>query len=458
MSVLLVDTGDFVLQLANAFKADRKKLIILCQNMKVTEQLFNKGYSVINASPFAKSSYRQIDFSELSEIIIGAKNIKKAKQILDFLNSRRKASSQLILALKDSVLNPEDEKEIEANKIISIPDLVSKDFFIELGKYNKRRNVEKLFSNIADGDNVLIVSHDNPDPDSIASSMALKYLLKKAKKVNVTIGYGGNVGRSENTNMLELLKIKMFTFDQINLNKINKVAMIETAPDGTTSYRGKIAPCIIIDHHPHRGQYNSAFVDIRPEIGANSTILTEYFIYSRYKMTKQIATALLYAIKTDTMSFNRGITSSDIEAFSYLYNLADLNLLKKIEQPSLSLEEFEAFGKATLKKKVVKGVLFSDIGEVKDREIIPQIADFCLELKGIKIAVVIGTINENLFLSARNKDIKIDAGKLLKKAFEELGSAGGHKLMAAAELKMSKLPKSRKEINSFIIENIIGNL
>ena len=152
--------------------------------------------------------------------------------------------------------------------------------------------------------------------------------------------------------MIELLNIRMKPLKDIRGKKFDKVAMVETYPGGNNSFYENIMPAIVIDHHPHKKKYNAPYVDLKTDIGANSTIITGYFIYSRYKMNKKVATALLYAIKTDTMSLNRGSTASDIEAFSYLYTKADINLLKKIEQPSLSSDEFDEIGRASCRERV----------------------------------------------------------------------------------------------------------
>ena len=284
--------------------------------------------------------------------------------------------------------------------------------------------------------------------------MALEFFLKKAKKVKTTVAYGGEIGRSENLNMIDLLNIKIKPLKDVKQKKFNKIAMVETYPGGNNQFSEEIMPSIVIDHHPQKKKYAADYSDVRKDIGANSTILTEYFIYSRYKMNKKIATALLYAIKTDTMSLNRGSTANDIEAFSYLYTKADINLLKKIEQPSLSPDEFDAFGKAVQNKKIIKNAFFSEIGKVDDREIIPQIADFCLTREGIKLSVIFGFLNGDIVISMRNRDNRKNAGKILIKAFEGIGTAGGHKSMAAAVIKLSDIEESKDEAFSMIVDKI----
>jgi len=324
----------------------------------------------------------------------------------------------------------------------------------------KRKILKSLYSTIQDSDKLLILTHDNPDPDAIASARALEFLLKKEKKIKTILAYGGFIGRAENRTMLELLNIKMTNISDINLDKINKFALIETFPGRNNSLPPHIIPDIVIDHHPHEEKTEAKFVDIRPEVGANATILTEYLRYSNHKITKQIATALLFAIKCDTLFLNRETYPEDIEAFIYLYPLADINLLQKIQKPAITIEAFDAFGRAVKNRNIYKNIIFSNIGRVRDREIIPQIAEFCLDIKNINFAVIYGIFNNSIVVSVRNSDGRRDAGEIIKSALGEIGSAGGHRSMAAAIIKKSAISSNKKfkDIDSLIIRRFLKAL
>ena len=175
-------------------------------------------------------------------------------------------------------------------------------------------------------------------------------------------------------------------------------------------------------------------------------------------MEKELATALLYAIKCDTLFLNRETHPEDIGAFIYLYPLADINLLQKIQRPAISIEAFDAFGKAVNNRTIYKNPLFSNIGLVNDREIFPQIAEFCLDIKNINFAVIYGLFNGSIVVSIRNSDGKKDAGKIIKSALSDIGSAGGHRSMAAAIIKKSAIVstnKKAKDLDSLIIKRFL---
>ena len=102
---------------------------------------------------------------------------------------------------------------------------------------------------------------------------------------------------------------------------------------------------LIIDHHPISATQpvTAAFADIRPDYGAASSILTEYLRNLRIRPAKLLATALVYGIKTDTLSFERHFIEPDVKAFSYLTKYGDMQLMRKIissEYPPALAEVF----------------------------------------------------------------------------------------------------------------------
>ncbi|NOY11036.1 MAG: potassium transporter TrkA, partial [Archaeoglobi archaeon] len=53
---------------------------------------------------------------------------------------------------------------------------------------------------------------------------------------------------------------------------------------------------------------------------------------------------------------------------------------------------------------------------------------------GISTVLVFGIIKDNVYLSARNTDVRINIGDVLKKAFKDVGSAGGHAHAAGGKI------------------------
>ncbi|HSJ53993.1 MAG TPA: hypothetical protein VLC52_09625, partial [Anaerolineae bacterium] len=52
---------------------------------------------------------------------------------------------------------------------------------------------------------LLILPHNDPDPDAIASALALGYLLAERAGLEITIAYRGIIGRAENKALMRYL-------------------------------------------------------------------------------------------------------------------------------------------------------------------------------------------------------------------------------------------------------------
>ncbi len=98
---------------------------------------------------------------------------------------------------------------------------------------------------------------------------------------------------------------------------------------------------LVIDHHPPQTGYSAVFRDIRPDYGSTCTILTEQLRAVDVNISERTATAMLYAIKSDTLFFNRQANRVDLEAFSYLYPLADAAMIRKMEGSEITLERLD---------------------------------------------------------------------------------------------------------------------
>jgi len=52
----------------------------------------------------------------------------------------------------------------------------------------------------------LVLTHDNPDPDAVASACGLAWLLKRSG-IDAQAGYGGMIGRAENKALIKELHL-----------------------------------------------------------------------------------------------------------------------------------------------------------------------------------------------------------------------------------------------------------
>ena len=316
---------------------------------------------------------------------------------------------------------------------------------------------EKLrrFYDSFEGDtNALILI--NADPDSIASAMAVKRLLWR-KVSSVTISNINIIKRPDNIAMIRLLGVDLVPIKNIVKDSFNRFVIVDSQPNHNEIFT-EYPPHVIIDHHPDTGA-SAPFVDIRPKYGATATIMTEYLRAAKIKPSSKLATGLFYAIKTDTDNFVRQTLIEDVRAFQFLYRHANLHLINKIEQSELTFDFLKYFKIALDNKRVRKGHMFAYLGSVVNPDICVIIADFFMKISSVDWSIVSGLYSKKLIVVFRNDGLRKDAGKVAKLSFGQIGSAGGHKSMARAEIPFEVLKevvdyKDDKKLLRWIINKI----
>ena len=298
------------------------------------------------------------------------------------------------------------------------------------------RRLEEVRDHFDGAESILILLLDDPDPDAIASGLALRQVLGRNKQT-APIGSFGRVTRPENIAMVKLLEIEIEKLTASDLKRFDRIALVDLQPPHLSRPPQEID--LVIDHHPEQFTYKSVIKDIRPSYGATSTILLEYLLCAGSSVGTRLATAMLYGIKSDTFLLAREVNEWDVEAFSYLYPLANQNLMRRIERPELPPAALDALSTALKNRRVIDKVAFVHLGRVERDDLIPQVADFSLSFEGIEWAFVSGIYDANYIISVRNVGYVRAAGRVLKDAFGEVGSAGGHASMAKAIIPLSRL-------------------
>lgn len=298
-------------------------------------------------------------------------------------------------------------------------------------------NTEKLrrfYDQFSHDDHVLILI--NADPDAIASAMAVKRLLWR-KVAGVTISNINVIKRPDNITMIRLLGVNLVPVKDIVKEGFSRFVMVDSQPAHNELF-SRFPIDVIIDHHPET-VVHARFLDIRSKYGATSSIMTEYLRAANIKPSTKLAAGLFYAIKTDTNNFVRQTLIEDIRAFQFLYHHANLNIVNKIERSELRLDFLKYFKVALENKRIRKGRLFSHFGPVANPDVCVILADFFIKISSVDWSIVSGLYNRNLIVIFRNDGFHKDAGKVAIKSFGELGSAGGHKSAARAEIPLEAL-------------------
>lgn len=295
--------------------------------------------------------------------------------------------------------------------------------------------LESLYRAVDSAGVVAILTHNDPDPDAMASSFALRHLLSHELGVEGRILYKGIVGRAENRALASYLGDPLKPLGESGITSSTPIALVDTQPGaGNNALSSEAAVAIVIDHHPRREASSSAaFADIRTNVGATSTILTEYLQAAELEPTPPVATALFYGIKTDTMGMGRGASSADVAAYFYLQAQIDVKALAQIERAQVAPEYLKGLVTALGAARVRDGVVLSYLGAMHRPDVAAEMADLLLRLKEIRWVICVGVYEEELFLSVRSHNRR-GAGKLVQEIVGNLGSAGGHGTMAGGQV------------------------
>lgn len=283
----------------------------------------------------------------------------------------------------------------------------------------------------------VVYMHDNPDPDSIAAAMGLKRVLEQEVGLTATLAFGGIVGRAENRAMVEALQVPLVPIEMIRADQFDTVAIVDTQPGtGNNSVPRDCPVDIIVDHHPPRSDaaIRAEWCDIRPHLGATSTIILEYLRQRAVPLDAGLATALFYALRTETRDLGRESTNAERDAYLHLVQLVDHNLLYRISHPKVPRGHFVALDKALRSARVYGDVLAANLDELSYPDLVAEVADLLLAYEGAKFVMCGGRFKGRAYVSLRTDPGYRRAGSLMRQVIGSLGAAGGHGTMAGGSL------------------------
>jgi nanoRNase/pAp phosphatase (c-di-AMP/oligoRNAs hydrolase) len=295
--------------------------------------------------------------------------------------------------------------------------------------------LEALRRAVEDATCLLIFTHNDPDPDAIASAVALKHLLAEMTDLSGRIVHKGIVGRAENKALVRYLGHPLRELTEVEQSRPQAIALIDTQPGaGNNALPASSDVAIVFDHHPVREETSAArFVEVRPEVGATSTILTEYCQAAGIDLPPDVATALFYGIKTDTMGLGRGASQSDVAAYFYLQARIDVKALVEIERAQVSVDYFKGLAGALQAARIYDELVVSDLGEMERPDLAAEMADLLLRLESVVWVICMGTYGGEMILSVRTNS-RQGAETFIQAVVGDFGSAGGHGSMSAGQI------------------------
>ncbi len=430
MRCLAVCHTELVVRLLDAVLTPSYEFDVLVESPALAARFDGARFGVSVGDPKRLDTYVKADLTPATCLVIEDNGRRSLRKILQ---AARGAGGTLVWVFGTT---PEDAKRADELReafpevtSLTLAELTGPALSVELGRSVTRQRVQQYQRFLSDADRVLILLHNDPDPDAIASGLALRNILRRTRQTAI-IGCMFGVTRPENLRMLKLLDLQIEVMTAQQIKGFDRVALVDVQPH----YFPGLLPQVdlVIDHHPEQSGYNAVFKDIRPDYGSTCTILTEHLRAVDIDISERTATAMLYAIKSDTLFFNRQANRADLDAFSYLYPLADATMIRKMEGSEITAERLDFVIKAWQHGRMVEHVFCAFIGEPSREDFIPYVADFYLQLENVQWSVISGVVNDTFVVSVRNLGYSRNAGDFVRRWFSDIGSAGGHRTMAKA--------------------------
>jgi len=308
---------------------------------------------------------------------------------------------------------------------------------------------------------LLILAHDYPDPDALASAYALQYLAELKGGIRSRIVYGAAIGRIENQEMVRLLKIPAHKVRPSDFKKYEHIALVDTQPGfENNSLPPKREPVIVIDQHVLGSIPEAEFKLIDTEAGATATLLAQELLSLEIQIPVRLATSLVYGILSDTLDFYRVAKKETVETYMRLLPFSDVHVLARIQKPSRPRRFFGDLAGCIVKSKLRQKLIVSHLGIVENPDVVSQMADFLLACEGVQWTFCTGRHGENIHVSLRTSITEGGAGVILRDVFNHPRQAGGHGQIAGGKIRVGS-DKSEEEwqhTEEMLAERLVNRL
>ncbi|HVT87275.1 MAG TPA: DHH family phosphoesterase [Tepidisphaeraceae bacterium] len=302
-----------------------------------------------------------------------------------------------------------------------------------------RPHARKLLQVLADKKNILVTTHQHPDPDALGSSLALCQLLSlKLKDAKVSMSIKGRIGGGVNDAFTRHTPLSLVPWDDHTLEDYDAIVLLDVQPMFAYSpLPPDISPIAVIDHHPAPGRkLKFPFSDIRTDVGATCSIIFSYFMELETEIPPDLAATMLYAIETDlagAVGMPGSLDNLAVSSLTLVANMEKLYLMRYVDLPQ---SYYNAYFSGLSNAVIHDNAVMSFIGEIDSLEQPAIIADFLMRHDKVQWALVTAVNNGKLIFSLRTSDLKRSAGQIARRLIRNIGEGGGHRAKAGGYVKL----------------------
>lgn len=295
----------------------------------------------------------------------------------------------------------------------------------------------KLLARLAEYEQVVVVMHDNPDPDAIASGWGIKVLIDETVEIPTRVIGGGAIVRAENRHMVELLQPPIELVDEFEFDDRMATILVDCGVESSNHLltRQGVTPLGIIDHHIVSGEkLDLPFVDIRADIAASASIVASYLREQHICPGPKLATAMLYAVSSETCAYESHYSSLDRMILPWLMEFGEPELLAEIRNAPLLPSYYGELLLALQSTFLYDDVAVCFLPKAEGADIVGEVADLLIRCDTVSRVLCGAVIDGSLLLSARTQYAENSAVQMIEKTLDGIGGSGGHAHRAGGKI------------------------
>lgn len=309
---------------------------------------------------------------------------------------------------------------------------------------------KKIWDKIVESNNIVLISHVNPDGDALGSSLSMYNILKNMGK-NVTI-----VNMTDLASYLDFLP----NFDKVKKQLPKKIDLMISFDCGSFDRLGideKPAFLINIDHHISNTNYGD--INLIENIASASQVVFNLLEANNVKIDKDSAICIYTALVTDTGNFQyESVTDEVFRVASELVKcgvepqfiskmLYERDRLSRLRFLAKALDTLELHCEGKVGSVEVTNELMAITGAIKDDT--DGLVNMVRKLETVEVAMMLREEeNGDIKISLRSKNY-VDVSKIAVKY-----GGGGHIRASGATIS----GKTFKEIKEMLLQDIKGEL
>ena len=296
----------------------------------------------------------------------------------------------------------------------------------------------RLLEVIEPYDDLIVMMHDNPDPDAIAAGWAIYTLIGERLGRQARLVGGGAIVRAENRQFIERLKPPIELISQLDITRPSGVIFVDCGPKAINHIPlgGILNPLAVIDHHPSSRVPDGVMPlqDVRPQAAASATIATAYLRELNQEPHERLATALLYAIRTETKGSETEHSTLDRRAIEWLTKWANPTWIAEIESAPLTRSYFGDLVLALQNTFLYRDAALCLLPQADGAEVVGEVADLLIRCEEVRRVLCAAAVDNSILVSVRTEEDGDDAGKLVQTLLQGFGHGGGHAHRAGGKI------------------------